>query len=35
VGVGLFELTRRLFAQQWGHAHEAIEREVKRLEALP
>ncbi|MEY8876488.1 MAG: branched-chain amino acid ABC transporter permease, partial [Leptothrix sp. (in: b-proteobacteria)] len=33
VGGGLFELTRREFARQWGATQEAIEREIKRREA--
>ena len=33
VGVGLFELTRRQFAKQWGQVQEEIEREIKRREA--
>ena len=33
VGVGLFELTRRQFARQWGVTQEEIEREIKRREA--
>jgi branched-chain amino acid transport system permease protein len=33
VGVGLFELTRRQFAKQWGQTQEEIEREIKRREA--
>jgi branched-chain amino acid transport system permease protein len=32
VGVGLFEVVRREFAKQWGHAQEEIEREIKRRE---
>lgn len=34
VGVGLFELSRRHFAQQWGRIQEEIEKEIKRREAL-
>ena len=33
-GVGLFELCRRQFLQQWGESQEEIERELKRTEAL-
>jgi len=33
-GAGLFEVSRRHFAQQWGEAQEEIEREMKRREAL-
>lgn len=33
-GVGLFELCRRQFLQQWGESQEEIERESKRMEAL-
>ncbi len=32
VGVGMFELTRREFALQWGQTQEEIEREIKRRE---
>ncbi|MEX8495039.1 branched-chain amino acid ABC transporter permease [Sphaerotilus sp.] len=34
VGVGLFELTRREFARQWGDTQGEIEQEIKRREAL-
>jgi branched-chain amino acid transport system permease protein len=34
VGVGMFELTRREFARQWGHTQEEIEREIKRRETV-
>ena len=34
VGLGLFEVTRRRFKQQWGQIHEFIEKEMKRREAL-
>lgn len=34
VGVGLFELTRREFARQWGDTQGEIEKEIKRREAL-
>jgi branched-chain amino acid transport system permease protein len=34
VGVGLFELVRREYVQQWGEVQEDIEREIKRREAL-
>jgi branched-chain amino acid transport system permease protein len=33
-GVGLFELCRRQFALDWGLVQEAIEKEIKRREAL-
>jgi len=33
-GLGLFELCRRQFLQQWGHIQEEIEHEIKRGEAL-
>ena len=33
-GLGLFELTRRQFARQWGEIQECIEKEIKRREAL-
>jgi len=33
-GAGLFELSRRQFAQQWGEVQEDIEKEIKRREAL-
>jgi branched-chain amino acid transport system permease protein len=33
-GVGLFELCRRQFVQDWGEIQEAIEKEIKRREAL-
>ncbi|MDO9092652.1 MAG: branched-chain amino acid ABC transporter permease [Rubrivivax sp.] len=33
VGIALFELSRRQFAQQWGQTQEEIEREIKRREA--
>jgi branched-chain amino acid transport system permease protein len=33
-GVGLFELCRRQFLQQWGESQEEIERELKRTEAM-
>lgn len=33
-GVGLFELCRRQFARDWGLVQEAIEKEIKRREAL-
>jgi branched-chain amino acid transport system permease protein len=33
-GLGLFELCRRQFRQQWGHIQEEIEHEIKRGEAL-
>jgi branched-chain amino acid transport system permease protein len=33
-GLGLFELTRRHFVQQWGEIQEFIEAEIKRREAL-
>jgi branched-chain amino acid transport system permease protein len=33
-GLGLFELTRRQFARQWGEIQEYIEKEMKRREAL-
>ena len=34
VGVGLFELARRHYAQQWGEIQEEIEKEIKRRESL-
>jgi branched-chain amino acid transport system permease protein len=34
VGIGLFELARRHYAQQWGEIQEEIEKEIKRREAL-
>jgi branched-chain amino acid transport system permease protein len=33
LGVGLFEVTRRQFARQWGDIQEQIEKEIKRREA--
>jgi len=33
-GIGLFELCRRQFMQQWGQIQEQIEHEIKRGEAL-
>ena len=33
-GLGLFEVCRRQFAVEWGHIQEAIEKEIKRREAL-
>ena len=33
-GVGLFEVTRRQFAHEWGQVQESIEKEIKRREAL-
>ena len=33
-GLGLFELTRRLFVHQWGEIQEFIEKEMKRRESL-
>ncbi len=33
-GLGLFELTRRHFKQEWGETQEYIEKEIKRREAL-
>jgi len=33
-GLGLFELTRRHFARQWGEIQEFIEKEMKRRESL-
>jgi branched-chain amino acid transport system permease protein len=33
-GVGLFETCRRQFALEWGQIQEAIEKEIKRREAL-
>jgi len=33
-GLGLFEMTRRQFARQWGEIQEYIEKETKRREAL-
>jgi len=34
VGLGMFELSRRHFAQEWGHVQEEIEKEMRRREAL-
>jgi branched-chain amino acid transport system permease protein len=34
VGIGLFEVARRHYAQQWGEIQEEIEKEIKRREAL-
>ncbi len=34
-GLGLFELTRRQFARQWGEIQEYIEKETKRRESQP
>jgi len=33
-GLGLFEIARRQFVQQWGEIQEYIEKEIKRREAL-
>jgi branched-chain amino acid transport system permease protein len=33
-GLGLFEVTRRHFARQWGEIQEFIEKETKRRESL-
>ena len=33
-GLGMFELSRRQFAQEWGEIQGEIEREIKRREAL-
>ena len=33
-GAGLFELTRRHFAREWGEIQEYIEKEIKRRESL-
>ena len=33
-GLGLFELTRRQFAREWGQTQEDIEKEIKRRELL-
>jgi branched-chain amino acid transport system permease protein len=33
-GIGLFEIARRQFVQQWGEIQEYIEKEIKRREAL-
>jgi branched-chain amino acid transport system permease protein len=33
-GLGLFELTRRVFVQEWGRTQEEIEKEIKRRELL-
>ena len=33
VGIGMFELTRRQFARQWGQIHEDMENEMRRKEA--
>jgi len=34
VGVGMFELSRRHFAQEWGEVQSEIEKEIRRKEAL-
>lgn len=34
VGIGLFELTRRQFSQQWGEIQGEIEKEIRRRETL-
>jgi len=34
VGIGLFEVARRHYVQQWGEIQEDIEKEIKRREAL-
>jgi branched-chain amino acid transport system permease protein len=34
VGLGLFELSRRQYAQEWGDVQAEIEKEIKRREAL-
>ena len=34
VGLGIFEFTRRRFAQQWSATQEYIEKEIKRRESL-
>ena len=34
VGIVLFELSRRQFVREWGHAQEEIEREIKKREAV-
>ncbi|WP_420821220.1 branched-chain amino acid ABC transporter permease [Ramlibacter rhizophilus] len=34
-GLGLFELTRRAYVQQWGEIQEYIEKEIKRRETMP
>jgi len=33
-GLGLFELCRRQFVEQWGHIQEDIEKQIQRQEAL-
>jgi len=33
-GLGLFELTRRHYVQQWGEIQEYVEKEIKRREQL-
>ena len=33
-GAGLFEVARRQFRRDWGHAQEEIEKEIKRRESL-
>jgi branched-chain amino acid transport system permease protein len=33
VGVAMFEVSRRQFVREWGHAQEAIEREIKKRES--
>jgi branched-chain amino acid transport system permease protein len=33
-GLAMFEVARRHFARQWGEIQEAIEKEMKRREAL-
>ena len=33
-GLGLFELVRRQYIHQWGEIQEAIEKDIKRAEAM-
>jgi branched-chain amino acid transport system permease protein len=34
VGVAMFEVSRRQFVREWGHAQEAIEKEIKKRESV-
>ena len=33
-GLGLFEVVRRQYVRQWGEIQEAVEKDIKRAEAL-
>ena len=33
-GLGLFEVVRRHYIHQWGEIQEAVEKDIKRAEAL-